>query len=708
MFENIVLKLKTEVEKIHYETNELLNKTENQKQDFIDILNSDKIKLNNFEFVISVVGTLKAGKSTTINAIIGQDLLPHRNEAMTALPTLVTHKKDKKIPTLYLKKVDFLNEKLDEVKSKLNQNKDNSSEYDETILKDKKFKFEEKFIGNENIKKCLTILNDLMRVSKNLELGSIYKEFMNIDELPRIEIEFEYLKNLETDYKSDITLLDTPGPNEYKHSEDLKEIFKKQIVNSSAIILVVDYTNKSSEATQEIKDKIEEIKDIIKPENIFILVNKFDQRNDDDPDYKKTKENLFKSLDSNNILRENIFPIASINAYYVTLARKELNTKGKLDENISWVKTFGKKNIGRDWENIIKDKKKVEEICTDVWGESFFQKPIENIIQKGFENSAFKILSSAIHRLNYLDKEILTLFSVRQSSIEDTKNENINTLKEKITSIKHDIETIQKVEDYFKDIDYCKQYKAMLDFDKQKIINELKESLDSYKRNFNFEHKREAEIARDKIIKNLEKEKKETFNKFNEIRLEFCEGYIKDLNEELKEKLNYIIDNVKKKFKFELKIDIPHLSLLNGNIVEINSDYIKIKYKDKDSWYYGLIQKFDFFDKEWGKESTITKEDIEEANKKVVEDIEKFIENSINSDFESIERAIRLSIASLKLSIMNFESEMSDIEKKSQDANFDYEKELASVKEDIYWIHELLKRIEIAQKELRKSESKYE
>lgn len=708
MFENIVLKLKTEVEKIHYETNELLNKTENQKQDFIDILNSDKIKLNNFEFVISVVGTLKAGKSTTINAIIGQDLLPHRNEAMTALPTLVTHKKDKKIPTLYLKKVDFLNEKLDEVKSKLNQNKDNSSEYDETILKDKKFKFEEKFIGNENIKKCLTILNDLMRVSKNLELGSIYKEFMNIDELPRIEIEFEYLKNLETDYKSDITLLDTPGPNEYKHAEDLKEIFKKQIVNSSAIILVVDYTNKSSEATQEIKDKIEEIKDIIKPENIFILVNKFDQRNDDDPDYKKTKENLFKSLDSNNILRENIFPIASINAYYVTLARKELNTKGKLDENISWVKTFGKKNIGRDWENIIKDKKKVEEICTDVWGESFFQKPIENIIQKGFENSAFKILSSAIHRLNYLDKEILTLFSVRQSSIEDTKNENINTLKEKITSIKHDIETIQKVEDYFKDIDYCKQYKAMLDFDKQKIINELKESLDSYKRNFNFEHKREAEIARDKIIKNLEKEKKETFNKFNEIRLEFCEGYIKDLNEELKEKLNYIIDNVKKKFKFELKIDIPHLSLLNGNIVEINSDYIKIKYKDKDSWYYGLIQKFDFFDKEWGKESTITKEDIEEANKKVVEDIEKFIENSINSDFESIERAIRLSIASLKLSIMNFESEMSDIEKKSQDANFDYEKELASVKEDIYWIHELLKRIEIAQKELRKSESKYE
>lgn len=708
MFENIVLKLKTEVEKIHYETNELLNKTENQKQDFIDILNSDKIKLNNFEFVISVVGTLKAGKSTTINAIIGQDLLPHRNEAMTALPTLVTHKKDKKIPTLYLKKVDFLNQKLNEVKSKLNQNKDNSSEYEETILKDKKFKFEKEYNGNENIKKCLTILNDLMRVSKNLELGSIYKEFMNIDELPRIEVEFEYLKNLETDYKSDITLLDTPGPNEYKHAEDLKEIFKKQIVNSSAIILVVDYTNKSSEATQEIKDEIEAIKDIIKPENIFILVNKFDQRKNADPDYEKTKENLFKDLESNNILKENIFPIASINAYYVTLARKELNTKDKLDIKLDWVNDFAEKYIGISWEEEDLAKEQLQKICDKIWEKSFFQKPIENIIQKGFENSAFKILLSAIHRLNYLDKEILTLFNVRQSSIEDKKNGNINTLKEKIISIQEDIKKIKEVEDDFKNKDYRNEYKAMLDFDKQKITNELKESLDSYKCNFNFEYKREAEIIRDEIIHTLKTIKKNIFDKFNEIRLEICEEYIKDLNEELKEKLNYIIDSVKKKFKFELKIDIPHLRLSNGNIVERNSDYIEIKTKDKDSWYSGLIQKIDFFDKEWGKESTITKEDIEKANKKVVEDIEKFIENSINSDFESIERAIRLSIASLKLSIMNFESEMSDIEKKSQDANFDYEKKLASVKEDIYWIHELLKRIEIAQKELKKRESKYE
>ena len=33
----------------------------------------------------------------------------------------------------------------------------------------------------------------------------------------------------------------------------------------------------------------------------------------------------------------------------------------------------------------------------------------------------------------------------------------------------------QKVEEYFKNIDYCDQYKAMLDFDKREITRELNE-----------------------------------------------------------------------------------------------------------------------------------------------------------------------------------------------------------------------------------------
>lgn len=57
----------------------------------IEILEGEKTKLERLELVLAVVGTMKAGKSTTINAIVGTEVLPNRNRPMTALPTLIKH-----------------------------------------------------------------------------------------------------------------------------------------------------------------------------------------------------------------------------------------------------------------------------------------------------------------------------------------------------------------------------------------------------------------------------------------------------------------------------------------------------------------------------------------------------------------------------------------------------------------------------------------
>ncbi len=54
--------------------------------------------------VLAVVGTMKAGKSTTINAIVGREILPNRNRPMTALPTLIEHKRGQKTPVLHFEK----------------------------------------------------------------------------------------------------------------------------------------------------------------------------------------------------------------------------------------------------------------------------------------------------------------------------------------------------------------------------------------------------------------------------------------------------------------------------------------------------------------------------------------------------------------------------------------------------------------------------
>ena len=59
--------------------------------------------------VLAVVGTMKAGKSTTINAIVGREIMPNCNRPMTALPTLIRHVPGRVQPLLRPQKVQPLN-----------------------------------------------------------------------------------------------------------------------------------------------------------------------------------------------------------------------------------------------------------------------------------------------------------------------------------------------------------------------------------------------------------------------------------------------------------------------------------------------------------------------------------------------------------------------------------------------------------------------
>ena len=64
-------------------------------------LNNELRKISRLEMVLAIVGTMKAGKSTTINAIVGTEVLPNRNRPMTALPTLIRHTPGQKEPVLH-------------------------------------------------------------------------------------------------------------------------------------------------------------------------------------------------------------------------------------------------------------------------------------------------------------------------------------------------------------------------------------------------------------------------------------------------------------------------------------------------------------------------------------------------------------------------------------------------------------------------------
>jgi ribosome biogenesis GTPase A len=59
--------------------------------------NVDKLELR-----MAIVAPMKAGKSTIVNAIVGQDILPSRNAAMTTLPTEIVFNAELLEPALRL------------------------------------------------------------------------------------------------------------------------------------------------------------------------------------------------------------------------------------------------------------------------------------------------------------------------------------------------------------------------------------------------------------------------------------------------------------------------------------------------------------------------------------------------------------------------------------------------------------------------------
>ena len=89
----------------------------------LEILAENRRKTEKLEMVLAVVGTMKAGKSTTINAIVGREILPNRNRPMTALPTLIEHKPGQKTPVLHFEKCQPIMALADRLREKF-QNMD--------------------------------------------------------------------------------------------------------------------------------------------------------------------------------------------------------------------------------------------------------------------------------------------------------------------------------------------------------------------------------------------------------------------------------------------------------------------------------------------------------------------------------------------------------------------------------------------------------
>jgi len=373
------------------------------------MLNNELRKITRLEMVLAIVGTMKAGKSTTINAIVGTEVLPNRNRPMTALPTLIRHTPGQKEPVLHFAHVSPIDTLMKQLQDKLSNH--DRGKLTQRLEVDKDMNvllgrieqgdaFEKHYLGAQPIFQCLKNLNDLVRLSQALGVEFPFTDYAAIEHIPVIEVEFIHLAGLDA-HLGQLTLLDTPGPNEAGQPH-LQKMLSEQLARSSAVLAVMDYTQLKSISDEEVRQAISAVG---KSVPLYALVNKFDQKDRNSDDEEQVKAMISGTLMKGNISPGQIYPVSSMWAYLANRARYEITQHGKLPEPQAqrWVQDFAEAALGRRWRTAdLADVEHIRHAADLLWEDSLFEQPIRKLIYAAYANASLYALRSASHKLlNY-------------------------------------------------------------------------------------------------------------------------------------------------------------------------------------------------------------------------------------------------------------------------------------------------------------------
>lgn len=419
----------------------------------LKMLQGEASKLERLEMVLAVVGTMKAGKSTTINAIVGTEVLPNRNRPMTVLPTRIRHTPGKKEPVLSLDNNQSINDLIVQLKQALENTPagnqvltatDHDKDMSELLrFVQSKERFKKEYRGPESIFWFLKSLNDLVRLSFELDVKFPFDRYAGIDDIPLIEVEFAHLANL-PDSVGSLTLLDTPGPNE-AGQEHLRPMLREQLQNASAILAILDFTQLKSDADQQVRQELERIADVAHG-RMFALVNKFDEKDRNGDDEEQTRKLVAHSLLKGQIDVSHVFPVSSKFADLANRALRELEINGCLpdpvDDSTAWVEDFGKAALGAMWKMLIGNQDVVRQAASALWESSKFAAPLTDVIHKAHSQAAMLAISASAAKLVDVATKLNNFLDVRKVAL----GKNASELAAQIDSLRSDIESIGALE----------------------------------------------------------------------------------------------------------------------------------------------------------------------------------------------------------------------------------------------------------------------
>lgn len=472
----------------------------------LERLDSIHTNVKDLELRMCIVAPMKAGKSTVINAILGQSILPMRNTAMTVIPTeivlqVIQSNDTPKKPALIMDK-----ELIEQIRSMQNEIRlDLANSYTLENLQRKLpehshlitiaeeirdaidgHPLEEECSGTEHICQTLQYVNDVIRLHEILipTENSSTASRRPFTKLPRIVAPYIAHGDENEMHGSlgNLVIVDTPGPNENTTTNFLKEIMIRELRKATVILVILDYTVLNTEADNLVRNEILNIRQARSKDDdsLIALINKVDRRRKGDITTTEVYEFVRNKFDFGQVTSDQqttnrIFEVQALRALLAKQFLKDINdTNQSSSLKITDLKSgsdFLAEAYGAAYDEddpptidkAIKD-------ATKLWKKSGFDVFLNGAVEQLIERAAPRAIESA---LNHCD------------SCLDQLHENL-TIREKLLSADEETLRLQSEEllaDLQKMDRIMKTQKATLIDEQTKIITDFRRIFTNVKAN---------------------------------------------------------------------------------------------------------------------------------------------------------------------------------------------------------------------------------
>jgi len=366
----------------------------------------EQIKLvEDLKLRMMIIAPMKAGKSTIINALIGQEIMPSHSDAMTILPTDIVFN-----PTLTEPILKLSDETLQKFKTTISTIK-NQGTLEWAKQETRAYPQLEKLLeeihaetlqflteGAKAILNTLTNLNHVIRLCWTLAPEhNPFQDDIKDNDFPCVETPFWTFSRLQQQaepIKSKLVIVDTAGqdeagPNQAAQNQ-LKELLESQLKKTSLVLQVIDYNKLRSQEQQNIKGKVEKFIALPDKTNVHFIVNQIDARDNTSGHHKLEKlQQIIKKnyeLPNDNQVFEvsGLWALLAINVMRALEDDPDPDPNRFIEENLKKTENiihFAKNIYGLRWQQQL-NSLKMKELKSDaeqVWTESCFANLIKQL-----------------------------------------------------------------------------------------------------------------------------------------------------------------------------------------------------------------------------------------------------------------------------------------------------------------------------------------